>query len=87
MTDFLSAEALTAALPQVLAAPRDGGAIRLLCLRPKPNHRSFSGRLTLTRAVGWCQKNANQSPFPPPRFGVRQREGRATRRERRRGTA
>ncbi len=52
MTDFLSAETLTAALPQVLAAPRDRGAIRLLCLRPKPNQRSFPGRLTLTRAVG-----------------------------------
>ena len=52
MTDFLSAEALTAALPQVLAAPSDRGAIRLLCLRPKPNQRSFPGSLTLTRAVG-----------------------------------
>ena len=52
MSDFLSAEALTAALPQVLAAPSDRGAIRLLCLRPKPNQRSFPGSLTLTRAVG-----------------------------------
>jgi hypothetical protein len=52
MTDFMSPEALTAALPEVLAAPRDRGAVRLLCLRPKPNQRSFPGRLTLTRAVG-----------------------------------
>ena len=53
MTDFLSAEALTAALPQVLAAPSDRGAIRLLCLRPKPNQRSFpelgSGSFTRKR--------------------------------------
>ena len=39
-------------MPQVLAAPSDRGAIRLLCLRPKPNQRSFPGSLTLTRAVG-----------------------------------
>jgi hypothetical protein len=52
MTDFISSEALTAALPEVLAAPRDRGAVRLLCMRPKPNQRSFPDRLTLTRAVG-----------------------------------
>jgi hypothetical protein len=52
MTEFMSPEALTAALPEVLAAPRDRGAVRLLCLRPRPNQRSFPGRLTLTRAVG-----------------------------------
>jgi hypothetical protein len=52
MKEFMSPEALTAALPEVLAAPRDRGAVRLLCLRPKPNQRSFPGRLTLTRAVG-----------------------------------
>lgn len=52
MTDFVSAEALAAALPEVLAAPRDQGPVRLLCARPKPNERSFPDRLTLTRAVG-----------------------------------
>lgn len=52
MTGFISAEALTAAMPGVLAAPRDLGAVRLLCLRHAPNQRSFPDRLTLTRAVG-----------------------------------
>ena len=52
MTDFVSAEALAAALPEVLAAPREQGPVRLLCARPKPNQRGFPDRLTLTRAVG-----------------------------------
>jgi hypothetical protein len=34
---------------------------------------------------GCCQTNANQSPFPLPHPPVRQRKGRATRREWRRG--
>ena len=34
-----------------------------------------------------CQTNSNQSPFPLPHPGVRRRVGRATRRERRRGSA
>jgi hypothetical protein len=36
---------------------------------------------------GFCQTNSNQSPLPHPQLSVRQREGRATRRERRRGSA
>lgn len=56
MTDtpplVVSAADLAAALPRVLAAPATGGPIRLLCVRPKPNHRSFPDQLTLTRAVG-----------------------------------
>ncbi|GHC66415.1 hypothetical protein GCM10007315_33930 [Gemmobacter tilapiae] len=38
-------------------------------------------------AGGCCQTNANQSQFPQPLAGVRPREDRATRRERRRGKA
>jgi hypothetical protein len=52
MTDFITDEALAAALPEVLAAPRDQGPVRLLCARPKPNQRNFPDRLTLTRAAG-----------------------------------
>jgi len=52
MSDFISAEALAAALPEVLAAPQDQGQVRLLCARPKPNQRGFPDRLALTRAVG-----------------------------------
>jgi hypothetical protein len=43
---------LAAALPNVLAAPRDAGVVRLLCARPKPNARTFPEVLTLTRAAG-----------------------------------
>ncbi len=51
-SDFADAASLAAALPHVLAAPRTGGPIRLLCARPKPNQRTFPESLTLTRATG-----------------------------------
>ena len=49
---FADTAGLVAALPSVLAAPRSDGPIRLLCARPKPNHRTFPESLTLTRATG-----------------------------------
>ena len=48
----VTAEELAAALPTVLAAPRDGGVTRLLCVRPSPNVRTFPQTLTFTRATG-----------------------------------
>jgi hypothetical protein len=51
-TDFADAATLEAALSNVLASPQTDGPVRLLCARPKPNHRGFPDRLTLTRAVG-----------------------------------
>jgi hypothetical protein len=45
-------EELARALPYVLSAPEDHGIVRLLCLRPRPNDRSFPDSLTLTRAGG-----------------------------------
>lgn len=48
----VTAEELAAALPAILAAPRDAGVVRLLCARPKPNARTFPEVLTLTRAAG-----------------------------------
>jgi hypothetical protein len=48
----VTAAELDAALPAVLAAPRDRGTIHLLCARPKPNARIFPQSLTLTRATG-----------------------------------
>jgi hypothetical protein len=48
----VTAEELAAAMPDVLAAPRDAGQIRLLCARRKPNARTFPETLTLTRAEG-----------------------------------
>ena len=50
--DFADAVSLAAALPHVLAAPQTDGPVRLLCARPKPNLRTFSESLTLTRAIG-----------------------------------
>jgi hypothetical protein len=50
--EFSDAASLAGALPHVLAAPRTDGTIRLLCARPKPNHRTFPESLTLTRANG-----------------------------------
>jgi hypothetical protein len=48
----VTAEELAAALPAVLAAPRDGGVVRLLCVRPKPNARTFPETIRMTRAHG-----------------------------------
>jgi MOSC domain-containing protein YiiM len=47
-----TAEELAALLPAVLAAPREGGVVRLLCVRPKPNARSYPDKITMTRAHG-----------------------------------
>lgn len=52
MAALPDASALAAALPNVLAAPGTDGPVRLLCLRPRHNWRSFPDRLTLTRATG-----------------------------------
>ncbi|WP_372885001.1 hypothetical protein [Shimia sp.] len=43
---------LDRALPEILAAPKDGAAISMLCLRPKRGARRFVDRITLTRAQG-----------------------------------
>lgn len=48
----VTAEELDAALPSVLAAPRDAGIVQMLCARPKLNDRSFPATLTLTRGQG-----------------------------------
>lgn len=43
---------LAAALPDILAAPRDQGQVRLLCSRPKPNARTFPERFGVFRDRG-----------------------------------
>jgi hypothetical protein len=48
----ITATALTAALPHVLAAPKTDAPIAMLCFRPGFNQRSFPDHLTLTRAQG-----------------------------------
>jgi hypothetical protein len=57
------AAALAAALPHVLAAPAAEGPVRLLCLRPRHNQRSFPDRLTLTRAAGVAGDCEAESPW------------------------
>ena len=43
---------LTAALPHVLAAPKDDGPVTQLCFRPARHQRDFPGHLRVTRAEG-----------------------------------
>ncbi len=43
---------LAVLLPQVLAAPKDQGQVRLLCSRPKPNARTFPEVFGVTRSHG-----------------------------------
>lgn len=47
-----TAETLAAALPHVLAAPKDSAPVTCLCTRPARGQRAFPDRLTLTRAAG-----------------------------------
>lgn len=48
----VTAETLAAALPLVLAAPKDATTVAGLCFRPGFNQRSFPDRLSLTVAEG-----------------------------------
>jgi hypothetical protein len=47
-----TADDLATALPQVLQAPKTGGAVELLCLRPDYGQRSFVDSVTVTRDRG-----------------------------------
>lgn len=73
----VTAEELAAALPSVLAAPRDAGVVRLLCTRPVPNMRNFPEVLTLTRSKGVANDRHPVQPWlvlpdgsPDPRIEV-----------------
>ena len=48
----MDAQSLAAALPHILAAPRDDAPITGLCLRPGYGQRSHPAQITLTRAQG-----------------------------------
>lgn len=52
MTGHVTAQALADALPHILAAPKDAGAITSLCLRPGYGERHFPDRIRMTRAHG-----------------------------------
>ena len=43
---------LLAALPEILAAPKDDARVHSLCLRPALGERAFPDRITMTRAGG-----------------------------------
>lgn len=45
-------EELDRAIPDILAAPKTGAAIEMLCLRPERNERRFVEEMTLTREEG-----------------------------------
>ena len=51
MTPAITSDALAAALPHILSAPRDAGPVTMLCLRPAPNQRAVPDRITMTRAA------------------------------------
>ena len=52
MTAPVTLDELMAALPHVLAAPKDRTVVDQLCFRPAYNERRFPDRLTLTREQG-----------------------------------
>lgn len=62
MTPACMAE-LMAALPDVLAAPKDDAPILQLCFRPGVNQRSFPESLTLTRAEGVPGERFTSAPW------------------------
>ncbi len=54
---------LMAALPHVLAAPRDAAPVLQLCFRPDYGQRAFPERLTLTRANGIPGERWTKAPW------------------------
>ena len=68
---------LMAALPELLAAPKDDAPIHSLCLRPGRGERAFPDRITMTRAGGipgerWATEPWLRLPdgSPDPRIQV-----------------
>ncbi|MEZ5751149.1 MAG: hypothetical protein R3D60_04000 [Paracoccaceae bacterium] len=54
---------LDAAIPHILAAPKDGAAISMLCFRPGYNQREFPDSLTLTQARGISGERWETAPW------------------------
>ena len=77
MTEFVTEEDLTSALPRVLDAPKTDSTVHLLCTRPDYNKRVFPKRITLTRARGIAGDFEMSKPWlkredgsPDPRIQV-----------------
>jgi hypothetical protein len=73
----LSMAQLMAALPHVLAAPKDDAPIHELCLRPDVGERTFPASITMTRADGIPGERWATAPWlrladgsPDPRIQV-----------------
>ena len=54
---------LDAAVPHILAAPKDGAVIEQLCLRPGYNQRRFVDEITMTRAGGIPGERWAEAPW------------------------
>ena len=54
---------LDAALPHILAAPKNDAAIAMLCLRPGFNLRRFVDAVTVTRAGGIAGERWTSAPW------------------------
>ncbi len=52
-----------AALPEVLSAPKTGGAVEYLCFRPAFNERRFVDELTVTKAQGIPGERWGSAPW------------------------
>lgn len=68
---------LDAALPHILAAPKDGAAISMLCLRPAYGERRFADRIEVTPEGGIPGERWSSKPWlrlddgsPDPRIQV-----------------
>ncbi|OIQ32089.1 MAG: hypothetical protein BM562_06185 [Alphaproteobacteria bacterium MedPE-SWcel] len=56
-------EDLDAALPHVMAAPKDGAAISMLCLRPGYNQRNFVDEIAVTPEAGIAGERWSTRPW------------------------
>lgn len=63
MTDQVTTEELMAALSGVLAAPKTGSAVEMLCFRPGFGERDFRSELTVTRDRGIPGERWGQAPW------------------------
>lgn len=63
MSGHVTSDALTAALPGVLSAPKTGSAVEFLCFRPGFGERRFVDDLTLTQQHGIPGERWGTSPW------------------------
>ncbi|MCP3970396.1 MAG: hypothetical protein GY717_08790 [Rhodobacteraceae bacterium] len=77
MPDHITREELDLALPDVLAAPKDGSTVEMLCRRPDRNQRDFTDILHMSVADGIAGDYEMGAPWlklpdgsPDPRIQV-----------------